>query len=62
VTTVDGDDYAGNFALQDNGVGALASPRLAAELPRGPWRREGLLGVRRESHDLQAPGGFSLFL
>jgi len=32
VTTVDADNHAGNFALQDNGVGALASPRPAAEL------------------------------
>jgi len=32
VTTVDADNHAGNFALQDNGVGALASPRLTAQL------------------------------
>ena len=27
--------FAGNFARQDNGPGALTSPRPAAELPRG---------------------------
>ena len=63
VTTVDGDDrvrrklFAAGQRRRRAGLAAAGGWRPSC--PVGPWRREACTG---ESHDLQATGGFSLFL